>query len=889
MNILAILRRARGIAFASALASGLLWGSVAAAFELTAPSLKDGVITLRVGEEVQAAVLDNGQPVEKVRYESGNPGFFSVKADTGLLKGVHEGMAQLSASAAGKSDTVMVVVLAKDGSYGKFTSAGRREAVNDIVVANEGGVVRTGFIERIIAHLLPYNAVGRNPFTIASSNPAVMAVDDTVKTVEALKPGRATITVATLDGKFKTAVNYEVVAPPPPPALKTYAIEPARFAIKYDTDDEAASKANSAALQAALDYTAANGFNHLLLEKDKKFYVNPRDTVYMVSNVRFDLNGSEILLRPNSYTNYTAFMFGSRGGHGSTQTVDNASIVNGTITGERDHKEQFLPNWKKIGPTEGSCAVNFNGGRNNGIRNLTVRKSIGFNIASGIGPIAPDGRFANRRIGKRHVEEGTFDAAGKPVAKPGMIRTKEPIDMSKLTGGTYVLGFPLGYMGYPHMNSRIFDVWYFDAANKLIKTERGRFRYRMYDIPKGAHTAHFALYHDGIPEKEEGDFSAFVFVESRNATLDNYIIDCTIDDNFSCGVALCGGQRWIVRGNSFHRNGGRMPGFDLVWEDGWDYMQGDLVENNTFESGNNIVVCAGSGIIFRRNTFKGAVLIYGRTQNGVFIDNECIGGRVDLSAQSDFHTARNTYRKTTVNIGRQHVNWPGAEYRGMLADETFEQSNLHGKVGLAEVTRCTFKTDGKEPVNLSARFFNDCTFGPGTYRFVSGTFRKAATDNAIFSMDKGGALEFYDSKLLNPVFSAGAQSLGLNVERCAIAIDKPLTFLTPGNMNRARIANSAFTLARDTSPFIFSGGWNSKDATTRVDIDSLKFQAAAGFEGYLHKFNWYAPAEDEAKITYNLVKTTLPAGFKLTDEKGEKSNAAFLTNGKENKNSMVRK
>ena len=36
--------------------------------------------------------------------------------------------------------------------------------------------------------------------------------------------------------------------------------------------------------------------------------------------------------------------------------------------------------------------------------------------------------------------------------------------------------------------------------------------------------------------------------------------------------AACGGQRWIIRNNVFRRNGGRMPGCDIDWEDGLEYM-----------------------------------------------------------------------------------------------------------------------------------------------------------------------------------------------------------------------------------------------------------------------------------------------------------------------------
>lgn len=47
-----------------------------------------------------------------------------------------------------------------------------------------------------------------------------------------------------------------------------------------------------------------------------------------------------------------------------------------------------------------------------------------------------------------------------------------------------------------------------------------------------------------------------------------------------------------------------MPGCDIDWEDGWEFMQDNIVIGNTFESYNGIIVCAGNNFLFTENKFN---------------------------------------------------------------------------------------------------------------------------------------------------------------------------------------------------------------------------------------------------------------------------------------------
>ena len=838
----------------------------------------DGSIRLKVGETPKIEVRLDGQPAGDTRFESGNPGFFSVD-NAGVLKGVHEGVALLKVEAGEQSASPMVFVGSPEAVATPMGAGMRRAVVRGILAANEGGEVPVGRVERIIAHLLPYETVGSNPFSIASSDPAVVRVDDAGKIIEALRPGRATVMVSTLDGKFRDAVAYQVVAPAAPATVKALMVDPKRFGLVYDVADEASAKANSAGLQVALDFAGSNGMNRVVLEKGKTLFIEPRDGIHMVSGVTFDLNGSELRLRPNDYPSYAALLFASR--KGAARPVENAAIVNGTITGERDEKETHFPNWARTPATEGGCSIIFGEGRNNGISNLVVRKSIGFNISSGNGMSAPgSAHFASRPLGVRNMEIGAFNAKGDPVDEPGRIRTTQPIDLVGMKSDFYVVGYPLGYQGYPYVNSRIYDVCFYDADKQFLQMDRGRLRFRQYAIPQGAVSAHFSFYHPEIPTAGNSDFGgSFAFVHNPQTPDGNYIVDCVIEDNFSCGFAACGGQRWVIRNNIFRRNGGRMPGCDIDWEDGWEYMQGDLIEGNTFESRVNVITCAGAGFVFRGNTFRGETVFYGRTQHYSFIGNTVdpadsgFKTAVSFNSQTDFYASGNVYREARIDFGREHVKLPGADYRGRLVGETFERSHVNGGVALTEFTDCMF-IGASNALALSGATFSGCTIRGGAWD-ASGSFKNTNVESASFRVNRNALLDFESCTLVNPEFASSSASVGLRLDRCRVLVDKPCTFTSPNNMARIAISRSEITLGAGASPFILAGGWNAKGVATQIDLVDVTFKEEQPVEGFLHKFPWNAPKDDPVKMIYTLTRTKLPKGISLTDEKGKAGNTVF--------------
>ncbi len=849
---------------------------------LAGVTAKKDAITLKVGEREKVAVELTGETAGPLKFESGNPGFFTVDSN-GVVTAIHEGTSVVSAIAAdGTRVDVRVEVVAAAAAALAGGEAAQNVPTEGIRLGNAGGQIQVGRLERIIANVLPYNVIGSNPFNVTSSDPAVLSASNEAKVVTAIKEGTATITVSTPDGKHSASATYTVIPArvESHPADKTYTIDPAKFGIVYDDASEAAAKANSAGIYAALRHTADNGFTRLLLESKKTLYVEPRDTVHMVSNVQLDLNGSEIKLRPNNYARYQAFVFAEKG---YTRVLENASIVNGTITGERDEKEKHFPNWAKTPETEGGVSIEFEEGFNNGIRNLTVRKSIGFNIGSGLGGKSFGvKRFAEHPVSVNNMELGGFDDQGKPADAKGLIRTKKPLDITTLKTPYYTIGLPLGYMGYPYANSRIYDVYIFDKEMNLLSSAKGALRYRQYGLPEGAAYMHLAFYQSEVPASGNSDFhNAIAFVDNRAMPINNYMIDCTIEDNYSTGFAACGGQGWLIKGNTFRRNAGRMPGCDIDWEDGWEYMQGDLIEDNVFESRLNVITCAGVGLIFRNNTFRGESVFYGRTQhysliNNVFEKTEGANAnpvKVAFSSQSDIYAAGNRYTNASVHYARQHNKAPFiGTYEATFTGETFDNAAiLQGH--LTRLVNCTIR-NGSENILIGAEQLENCTIDKGSYS-IGGVIRGSTATDATFRVLPDRLLTVRNSTLANPSFASGGKSQGLRIENSKIHIIGGDALVQPNQMAEVVIRNSDITF-QGVSTFALFGGWSAADAETNVTLDQVRFDVPSGFEGFLHKFSWYPAAGDPKRITYTVQNTDL-SKFRRTDEKGESSNAVFNT------------
>ena len=361
----------------------------------------------------------------------------------------------------------------------------------------------------------------------------------------------------------------------------------------------------------------------------------------------------------------------------SEEVLHDAELSNGIITGERDDKSTVYPNWSKNGSTEGGCSIVFNEGNNNGISKLNVRKSIGFNIASSTGSDAYNtlGKTSNTYIQSALLEAGSFDNEGNPIEKEAMFRLNRIVDITPhKKNGTLEISYGLGYHGYNTLRARVSDLYFLDDNEKVVAIRKGAYNFKSYEIPKEATKLKIAFHWNlGVPTSGDSDFGGSIgFVSSYRTPIHNFMYNCIIEDNYSCGFANCGGQKFIIKDNIFRRNTGRMPSCDIDWEDGWEFMQDNIIIGNTFESYNGIIVCAGNNFLFTENNFNGINTFWGRTQNMNMFNNN-IKGKVDWSSQTDSRIIGNNI-SSQVSTATNHGS--NAKYYCTLEGNTFKNGTV---------------------------------------------------------------------------------------------------------------------------------------------------------------------------------------------------------------------
>lgn len=399
----------------------------------------------------------------------------------------------------------------------------------------------------------------------------------------------------------------------------------------------------------------------------------------------------------------------------SGEVLHDAELSNGIITGERDDKSTVYPNWANNKSSEGGCSIVFNEGNNNGISKLNVRKSIGFNIASSTGSDAYNvlGKTSNTYIQSSLLEEGSFDNEGNPIEKEAMFRLNRVVDITPhKKNGTLEISYGLGYHGYDKLRARVSDLYFLDDNKKVVAIKKGAYNFKSYEIPKDATKLKIAFHWNlGVPTSGDSDFDGSIgFVSSYRTPIHNFMYNCIIEDNYSCGFANCGGQKFIIKDNIFRRNAGRMPGCDIDWEDGWEFMQDNIVIGNTFESGNGVIVCAGNNFLFAENEFNGVSTFWGRSQNMNMFNNN-IKGKLDWSSQTDSRIINNNI-SSQVSTGVNHSS--NAKYYCTLEGNIFKNGNI------ANVSNKIVKNN---------KFIDKCSMGENIININNCQFLREDTEN----------------------------------------------------------------------------------------------------------------------------------------------------------------
>lgn len=555
------------------------------------------------------------------------------------------------------------------------------------------------------------------------------------------------------------------------------------------------------------------------------------------------------------------------------KVLENFKMCNGTLIGERDTKANVYPNWRNIDKTEGGCTIVFEEGKFNGIENMTVKKSVGFNMSSGIGASSYGTSRLENIISYKNLEYGKFDENGEKVEDSKFIRTINPIQLKNITK-FYSLDLPLGYMGYPYESSRIYDIYFYNNSNELIACHKNRLKFGQYTLPEGSIYAHAVFHNSNLPTSGNSDFNgAVISINSYRPPYKNFIKNCIVEDNYSTGLALCGGVNWQIEGNVFRNNAGRMPGCDIDWEDGWEFMQNDSVRDNRFESYNSLIICAGSNMIFKRNAIYGKVIFYGRTQDMKFCENTVDAtGKTAITCtfdtQSNMYVNNNMFIGTLVGFTRQHTD-SKAQYQPAFHDNKLINTGI-GNIYF-DIYRNSFEATKGEITILylptkGIKAYS-CTFA-GSKKIV---LNVGYLINCIFTgahiFSKQEQLQLVNCALENTIiYPSGIISNSIIIQGCNIITSLDQLVSLPTRKVDLRIVNSRIVLNNLSVNLIY--GYNLAGCSGVVQLENSVLETDANVQGYILKANWFATTGDI--LTINLVNT--PTKLPLSDIKGLTNN-----------------
>ncbi|WP_198165156.1 chitobiase/beta-hexosaminidase C-terminal domain-containing protein [Metabacillus litoralis] len=613
-------------------------------------------VQLNAGESQRLSVqgLPNRYTEElNITFQSGNEGYVTVDTN-GILTGISNGETIVSVTATYEGQTFTEYVNVKIGGQIVSPPTSTRNVIgmsinrktHSLNIGENFVVMATALSSELL-----YDIFHDNIVLWESSDPSVAKVQYGV--VEGVSPGTATLTAYDATRTYSESFDITVVNKIETPLTEAeiYNVDVNDFSIKLDNTD---STNTTNGIQNALDHASTNGYKKIVFPKGTYLISPAVRTIYPPSDMIIDFNDSILNIEPSIFTTsgYKMFYF---------TNVKNTKLMRAHLYGERDSTTVQ-------DSVEGCLSVLIDDCLNTGFEYCTFSKSPGFNVITGT--------LRNRNMGKTtqsisvsrfNFEPGNLDENGNidNSNTTNYYRYNQYMDVSGL-GEYYLLGYTQGYHGYPYLRSRLYSIHFYNQNYAHIESQMYNLQYYNYPKPPNAKYAKIVIYQEAPPTSGDTDFNgAVAFLRTIGMPRNCYIKNCTFEDNFSTGLAMCGGQGWLIEGNTLNNNGGRMPGCDIDWEDGWEHMVGDILKNNTFSSRLGVIFSAGGSLAAFNNTFnRSTMTVWSRTQNYRVFNNIFNGkGSLanDFKTQGDSVLARNIFTNTaTYSTGILHT---GAYYK----------------------------------------------------------------------------------------------------------------------------------------------------------------------------------------------------------------------------------
>ena len=363
---------------------------------------------------------------------------------------------------------------------------------------------------------------------------------------------------------------------------------------------------NAEGISNALKWASDEGYTTIKFPQQEyviseKTFISIKD----INNMTIDLNGATLKLNPNA-------LLSSKIIH--MQRCENVNLINGTVAGDINEHDYTNP-----ATTEQNIAILIEESVTDcSFKGLTIKDSTGWGVTTGKGKEFHESR-AGTMVSQQNLASGGYDLEkGTPIEESTKIRTIKALSVadfeSAFKGNYFIFAYDLGYMNNPYLSTREFDALFYDKDGNFIEAAKDQLMYKKTTIPAGAASVHFVIHQANLPTGGDPDFDkAVAFLTYYEQPSGLIFEDCTFDNNKSLAMAICGGESFIIRNNTFTNTGGLSPAHAIDIEDGWEFTSDIEISNNTFNNNiGDLVVCSGDKITVRNNSFAGNVSINGR-------------------------------------------------------------------------------------------------------------------------------------------------------------------------------------------------------------------------------------------------------------------------------------
>jgi hypothetical protein len=370
----------------------------------------------------------------------------------------------------------------------------------------------------------------------------------------------------------------------------------------------------SQGINAALQHAKTIPANRIIFPPGV-YLINPDDPVIIDNqDTIIDLNGATLQIETNALEGYdTVFIMDG---------AQNLRLTNGTIQGDRDTHDY------SSGETHewGHC-LSLKGGYNLEIDNLTLTKATGDGLVTHTNIWSGTSRHY---VYIDNLEQGGFTSQGDKTSSTEKTRSIESYDISN-HDGQFEFGYTAGYQGYPYVFDREYQAYFYEEDMTFVE-KMDCIQYKKYDIPAGAKYLHLEFNQPTV----ESDLGYCGFIVNFRPPRHAHIHHNTIVQNRRNGLTVAGGQIMLIEDNLFKETGGTAPGYGVDFEDGWDLMQDIVFRNNSFENNErgDLVVCAGTELIFEGNVFEKIFYVWDAVHNATFRNNQVLGGHVTYRTRS---------------------------------------------------------------------------------------------------------------------------------------------------------------------------------------------------------------------------------------------------------------